>query len=472
MSLVVVAVIIALAVRLEVHAPTAPSRASSGRSTPTRPIPGTTNFVPRPDWFFYFLFYLLRIFKWPETVVLGTVGVPTILLDPPDRAAVLRPAPRAAAAAPPGRDRRGDPRRHLDGRAHLEGRDRQGVARLGDRRRWCRSGRRSRASPTTRRPSRAPTLFAESGCLNCHTYLGAGARTSARPTSPTRAPKGRGIAVAGRPPQEPEQQVTRLADAVFATLGDENLTQDRDLPRGLQGRRRSSASPPVRRPEAPLSGPDARLVRTLRDSDPASTLSADARLPRSHGRLGRALRGPAAAGARRRPAARSASAPRPPGSRCSRRSSTATPTLPRDEVLDAVRRRRRRPGHGLRDRRLHEPVRERLGEGRRLRRLPVLDVDGRHARGRRDGEPHPPRRVGRAQGAAQARARPARDAALVDPSARPRDAERGGRGDPLRGARLLPRRRDDRRPRRLRRRPCLDQLGVDNTLVPRWGRAR
>src|SRR2546421_5775330 len=42
--------------------------------------PGTTNFVPRPDWYFYFLFYLLRIFKWPSTVILGTVGIPTILL--------------------------------------------------------------------------------------------------------------------------------------------------------------------------------------------------------------------------------------------------------------------------------------------------------------------------------------------------------------------------------------------------------
>ena len=42
--------------------------------------PGTTNFIPRPDWYFYFLFYLLRIFKWPDSVVLGTVGIPTILL--------------------------------------------------------------------------------------------------------------------------------------------------------------------------------------------------------------------------------------------------------------------------------------------------------------------------------------------------------------------------------------------------------
>src|SRR5258707_3179009 len=42
--------------------------------------PGTTSFVPRPDWYFYFLFYLLRIFKWPESVVLGTVGIPNVLL--------------------------------------------------------------------------------------------------------------------------------------------------------------------------------------------------------------------------------------------------------------------------------------------------------------------------------------------------------------------------------------------------------
>src|SRR5690349_3054303 len=42
--------------------------------------PGTTNFVPRPDWYFYFLFYLLRIFKWPESVILGTIGIPTICL--------------------------------------------------------------------------------------------------------------------------------------------------------------------------------------------------------------------------------------------------------------------------------------------------------------------------------------------------------------------------------------------------------
>jgi menaquinol-cytochrome c reductase cytochrome b/c subunit len=42
--------------------------------------PGTRTFVPRPDWYFYFLFYLLRIFKWPETVIIGTIGIPTVCL--------------------------------------------------------------------------------------------------------------------------------------------------------------------------------------------------------------------------------------------------------------------------------------------------------------------------------------------------------------------------------------------------------
>src|SRR5207302_6247501 len=41
---------------------------------------GTTSFVPRPDWYFYFLFYLLRIFKWPDSVILGTVGIVTVIM--------------------------------------------------------------------------------------------------------------------------------------------------------------------------------------------------------------------------------------------------------------------------------------------------------------------------------------------------------------------------------------------------------
>ena len=95
MSLVVVCVIVGArgrsgSGRRRRRITTARTRACSARSTPRPADPGTTSFVPRPDWYFYFLFYLLRIFKWPDTVFLGTVGIPTILLDPPDRAAVLR----------------------------------------------------------------------------------------------------------------------------------------------------------------------------------------------------------------------------------------------------------------------------------------------------------------------------------------------------------------------------------------------
>src|SRR5437764_10602204 len=86
MSLVVVSVIIGLACVWYFTSGPDPKTCGSGDSCLLGPRysapadPGTTNFVPRPDWYFYFLFYLLRIFKWPNTVILGTVGIPTILL--------------------------------------------------------------------------------------------------------------------------------------------------------------------------------------------------------------------------------------------------------------------------------------------------------------------------------------------------------------------------------------------------------
>ena len=42
--------------------------------------PTTTTYVPRPEWFFFFLFELLKVIKSPELVPLATVGVPTICL--------------------------------------------------------------------------------------------------------------------------------------------------------------------------------------------------------------------------------------------------------------------------------------------------------------------------------------------------------------------------------------------------------
>ena len=86
MSLVVVSVVIGLAAVWYFTSGPDPNTCGEGDSCLLGPRysepadPGTTNFVPRPDWYFYFLFYLLRIFKWPESVILGTVGIPTILL--------------------------------------------------------------------------------------------------------------------------------------------------------------------------------------------------------------------------------------------------------------------------------------------------------------------------------------------------------------------------------------------------------
>src|SRR5215471_2878969 len=107
MSLVVVTVIICLAVIWKwgawatLHDPT--HKGPLGPIVDPPADPGTHSFVPRPDWYFYFLFYLLRIFKWPESVFLGTVGIPTIalvlliMLPFLDRRRVRKPSARPVA---------------------------------------------------------------------------------------------------------------------------------------------------------------------------------------------------------------------------------------------------------------------------------------------------------------------------------------------------------------------------------------
>jgi hypothetical protein len=42
--------------------------------------PTSTTYVPRPEWYFFFLFELLRIVKPPELVFMATIGIPTICL--------------------------------------------------------------------------------------------------------------------------------------------------------------------------------------------------------------------------------------------------------------------------------------------------------------------------------------------------------------------------------------------------------
>ena len=93
MACVVMAVIIAMSLVL-------------GAELGSKANPTTTTYVPRPEWYFFFLFELLRVIKPPSLVALATIGVPDALHDPAVPAAVLRPRPRAPARAPPDRHHR------------------------------------------------------------------------------------------------------------------------------------------------------------------------------------------------------------------------------------------------------------------------------------------------------------------------------------------------------------------------------
>src|SRR4029453_12163911 len=71
--------------------------------------PTTTTYTPRPEWYFFFLFELLRVVKPPELVFLATIGIPTIclavlLLPPfiargPERNPLRRPIATTAGLA-------------------------------------------------------------------------------------------------------------------------------------------------------------------------------------------------------------------------------------------------------------------------------------------------------------------------------------------------------------------------------------
>src|SRR5215203_868692 len=67
MACIVMVVIIALAVVL-------------GAELGPKADPTTTTYTPRPEWYFFFLFELLRVVKPPELVFLATIGIPTVCL--------------------------------------------------------------------------------------------------------------------------------------------------------------------------------------------------------------------------------------------------------------------------------------------------------------------------------------------------------------------------------------------------------
>ena len=85
---------------------TASRAASSGPLYEDKADAAVAIYDPRPDWYYFFLFQLLRVFDNPNLLLLGTIIIPTHLDGHPDRAAVHRPHARAPRLAPPDRDRR------------------------------------------------------------------------------------------------------------------------------------------------------------------------------------------------------------------------------------------------------------------------------------------------------------------------------------------------------------------------------
>ena len=183
MSLLVVCLIVALAVVWKYTADEGPTDADSGwlgKLYDEKADPGTTNFVPRPDWYFYFLFDLLRIFKWPESVLLGTVIVPTIavllLLALPfldvsrERRPMRRPVAMIAAVLT------------IISMGTLTYKGATAKESLGaENLALVPSWAQEQGFANNPRAVAGAEIFAQVGCMQCHTYLGAGTSNAGAP---------------------------------------------------------------------------------------------------------------------------------------------------------------------------------------------------------------------------------------------------------------------------------------------------
>ena len=175
MSLVVVCVIVALAcIWYFTSGEEAGDAGLLGPRYTEEADPGTTSFVPRPDWYFYFLFYLLRIFEWPETVFIATVGIPTIclvlLIGLPfyDRRRERRPLHRPVAMVAAVLTILSMAVLTWKGATAKEALGSELLALVPS---WA----EEQGFADNPEAVKGAELFAQSGCLNCHTYLGQGA---------------------------------------------------------------------------------------------------------------------------------------------------------------------------------------------------------------------------------------------------------------------------------------------------------
>jgi menaquinol-cytochrome c reductase cytochrome b/c subunit len=184
--------------------------------------PGTISFVPRPDWYFYFLFYLLRIFKWPESVILATIGIPTIalilLLVIPfvdlrrERRLSRRPVAVVAAALTV----------ISMGALTYKGATAQ-EAIASEVKAAIPSWAKKEGFRGNKEAIAGANLFAESGCVSCHTYLGTGSSNLGAPDLSAEGAKGRGIKFQIDHLKCPSCVNAGSPMPPFADLGEDNL---------------------------------------------------------------------------------------------------------------------------------------------------------------------------------------------------------------------------------------------------------
>jgi menaquinol-cytochrome c reductase cytochrome b/c subunit len=215
MSLVVVCVIVALAVVWRYTDILGPLNGLPAD-------PGTKNFVPRPDWYFYFLFYLLRIFKWPETVIIATIGIPTIclllLLVLPfvdlrtERRLSRRPVAVVAAILTV----------IAMGALTYKGATAQ-EAIASEVKAAIPSWAKKQGFQNNKEALAGANLFAESGCTNCHTYLGTGSSNLGAPDLSAEGSKQKGIKFQIDHLKCPSCVNAGSPMPSFAALGEDNL---------------------------------------------------------------------------------------------------------------------------------------------------------------------------------------------------------------------------------------------------------
>ncbi|MGL6279507.1 MAG: c-type cytochrome [Gaiella sp.] len=185
---------------------------------------GTIDFIPRPDWFFYFLFYLLRVFKWPETVVLGTVGVPTLLLillialPFYDRRRERRPSRRPVAMIAAVLTVISMGVLTWKGATAEEALGSEIIA-SGTTQVWA----QEQGFAGQPLPEAGAKLFAQTGCLNCHIYLGEGSQNLGAPDLSDVGATDRGVQFFKDYLSNPAAFGNNVMIS-YSYLGDENLT--------------------------------------------------------------------------------------------------------------------------------------------------------------------------------------------------------------------------------------------------------